>query len=57
MEKERERNMDVQERHRLIACHKSPAGDLAHNPGMCPDWKLNQRPFGLQVGTQSIQPL
>ena len=23
-------------------------GDLACNPGMCPDWGLNQWPFGLQ---------
>ena len=23
-------------------------GDLAHNPGMCPDWELNHRPFGSQ---------
>ena len=29
-EKERERNINVQ-----------LPGDLAHNPGMCPDWELN----------------
>ena len=29
---------------------------LAHNPGMCPDWESNQRPFGLQAGTQSTEP-
>ena len=23
-------------------------GDLARNPGMCPDWESNWRPFGLQ---------
>ena len=22
---------------RVVASHASPAGDLAHNPGMCPD--------------------
>ena len=33
-----------------------PTGDLAHNPGMCPDWELNQRPFGLQAGTQPTEP-
>ena len=22
-----------------------PKGDLAHNPGMCPDLELNQQPF------------
>ena len=24
-------------------------GDLACNPGVRPDWKLNRRPFGLQL--------
>ena len=23
----------------------TPTGDLAHNPGMCPDWESNQRPL------------
>ena len=31
-------------------------GDLAHNPGMCPDWELNQRPFASQAGTQPTEP-
>ena len=30
--------------------------NLAHNPGMCPDWELNQRPFGSQVSVQSTEP-
>ena len=29
-----------------IASHKPLTGDLAQNPGMCPDWESNQRPFG-----------
>ena len=33
-----------------------PTGDLTHNPGMCPDWGLNQQPFGLQAGAQSTEP-
>ena len=37
-EKERERNINVW----LVAPHTPPTGDLAHNPGMCPDWELNQ---------------
>ena len=40
----------------VVASHMPPAGDLAHNPGMCPDWELNQWPFGLQAGTQSTEP-
>ena len=32
------------------------AGDVAHNPGMCPDWELNWGPFGSQASTESIEP-
>ena len=31
-----------------VASHTPPTGDLACNPGMCPDWESNQRPFGSQ---------
>ena len=31
-------------------------GDLAHNPGMFPDWESNQWTFGLQAGAQSTEP-
>ena len=34
----------------------TPTGDLARNPGMCPDWELNLKPFGSQAGTQSTEP-
>ena len=27
----------------------TPAGYLARNPGMCPDWESNQQRFGLQA--------
>ena len=49
-EKERERNINV------VAASAPPTGDLARNPGMCPDWELNQRHFGLQAGSQSTEP-
>ena len=48
-QKEREKNIDVWEIHRLDRLPSHPA----HNPGMCLDWELNQPPFGLQAGTQS----
>ena len=35
-EKERERNINV------WLSLGSPTVDLAYNPGMCPDWDLNQ---------------
>ena len=50
-EKERERNINVW----LPLAHPL-LGDLFCNPGMCPDWESNQRPFGSQAGTQSTEP-
>ena len=32
----------------VVASHVDPTGDRAHNQGMCPDWELNQWPFGSQ---------
>ena len=40
----------------VVASWTPPTGDLACNPGMCPDWESNQWPFGLQAGTQSTEP-
>ena len=40
----------------VVASHTPPPGDLAHNPGMCPDWELNRRPLGLQASTQATEP-
>ena len=42
-ETERERNINV-----WLPLMWPPTGDLACNPGMCPDWESNQRPFGSQ---------
>ena len=50
-EKERERNNQC-----VVASHAPSTGDLARNPGMCPDWESNHRPFGLQAGTESTEP-
>ena len=50
MEKKREKHQCV------VASHAPPTGDLACNPGMCPDWELNRRPFGSQAGIQSTEP-
>ena len=39
----------------VVASHALPSGDLDHKPGMCPDWELNWRLFGLQARTQSTE--
>ena len=40
----------------VVASHAPPTGDLAHNPGVCPDQELNQWPFGSQASTESTEP-
>ena len=50
-EKERERNIHVWLP--LRTPYWGP--DLACNPGMCPDWESNRRPFVSQAGTQSTE--
>ena len=40
----------------MVDSHTPPAGDLAHNPGMCADMELNQRPFESLAGAQSTEP-
>ena len=44
-EGEMERNIDVRETHWLVASCVTPTGDLARNPGLCPDWESNRQPF------------
>ena len=46
-----ERNSNV-----WLPLMRSLLGGLAHNPGMYPDWELNQRPFGSQASAQSTEP-
>ena len=55
-EKERKRNIAVREKHRSVASCMPLTGDLACNPGMCPDWELNRQPFGSQASTQPTEP-
>ena len=40
----------------MVAFLAPPAGDLTHNPGMCPGWELNQEQFGSQASAQSTEP-
>ena len=40
----------------VVASHTPPTGDLACNPGMCPDWESNQQPFGSQASSQCTEP-
>ena len=46
----------MREIYQSVTSNTPPTGDLACNPGMCPDWESNQRPFRSQAGTQSTEP-
>ena len=38
----REGEREGEKHQRMVASRAPPTGDLAHNPGMCPDWEWNQ---------------
>ena len=46
----------MQEKCQLVASHMPPTSDLVRNPDLCPDWKLNQQPFGLREEAQPTEP-
>ena len=39
----------------VVASCMPPTGNLAPNPGMCPDQELNWQPFGSQAHAQSTE--
>ena len=56
-EEERERSIVLwRNTDRLVASHRPQTEDLAHGPGVCPDWEFSQRPFGLHVDSQRTEP-
>ena len=46
--RERERNIDVKEKHQSIASHMCPTRSWTCNLGICPEWGSNATPFCLQ---------
>ena len=55
LERGREGEREGEKHQCVVVSCVPPTGDLAHNPGLCPDWESNQRPFGLQASTQSTE--
>ena len=51
MFREKGREKEGEKHHCVVASCTTPTGDLAQNPGMCPQWELNWRPFGSQACT------
>ena len=56
LERGREGEREGEKYQCVVASCMTPTGNLVSNQGMCPDWELNQGPFGSQVGTQSTEP-
>ena len=55
-ERGREGEREGEKHQCVVASRTPPTGDLARNPGMCPDRESNRRPFGLQTSAQSTEP-
>ena len=55
-ERGKEREREGKKHQCVVASHVPPTGDLASNPGMCPDWESHQQPFSSQSGAQSTEP-
>ena len=54
-ERGREGEREGEKHQCVVASCMPPIGDLACNPGMCPDWESNQWPFGSQAHAQSME--
>ena len=55
-EREKERRREREKHQRVVASRMPLSGDLALNPGLCPGWDSNPRPFGSQAGVPSTEP-
>ena len=55
MFRERGREGKRKEEKHQCASPTTPTGVLSCNSGVCPDWELNQQPFGSQAGIQSTE--
>ena len=53
-ERGREGEREGEKHQCVVASHVPPTGDLAHNPGVCPDWELNCDPL---VRRPALSPL
>ena len=54
-ERGREGKKEGEKRQCVVASCTPPTGDLARDPGTCPDWESNWQPLGSQASTQSTE--
>ena len=50
-ERGKDRDREGEKHQCVVASCTPPTGDLAYNPGMCPEWESNRQPFGSLAGT------
>ena len=55
LERGREGEREEEEHQCVVASCTPLTGDLACNPGMCPDWDLNWSRLALQASSQSTE--
>ena len=55
-EREKERNINVREKHRLVASYTHPNQVQTCNLGMCSDWESEPQPFGVWDDTPTSWP-
>ena len=54
-ERGREGETEGEKHQRVVTSYVSPTGDVACNPGLCPDWESNRQRFGSQAHVQSTE--
>ena len=55
-ERGREGEREGEKRQCVVVSHAPPTGELARNPGLCPDWESNRQCLGSQANAQSTEP-
>ena len=55
-EGERQKDIDVREKHQSVSSRTHPDTGLNHSLAMCPDWELNLQPFGTQDNAPTEPP-
>ena len=56
LERGRKGEREGEKHQRVVASQEPRTEGLAGDPGMCPDWESNWRPFGSQASAQSTEP-
>ena len=56
LERGREGEREAEKHQYVLASHAPPSGDLAYNPGLCPDWGIRLLTLWFAAVAQSTEP-